>query len=107
MQQRRKAMSGSLDRSKTLQHVGIAAGLWLLARCVEPQQMAAIPAGPIPPGEARIWFYRVYDPSLSRNLANVDLNGARVAGVSPAARPSFATCCQFTIISRRKAREST
>lgn len=60
-----------------------SAGLLALAACAAPQQMAAVPVGPIPPGQSRIWFYRVYDPSLSRNTANVDLNGARAASVPP------------------------
>jgi hypothetical protein len=74
-------MSSELDPSRWLRRVGAAAGLSLLVGCAVPQQIAAVPAGPIPPGQARIWFYRVYDPSLSRNLANVDLNGARAVSV--------------------------
>ena len=77
-----------LALSKGLKHVKIAAGLLLLAGCVPPQ-MAALPAGPVAPGQARIWFYRVYDPSLSRNLANIDLNGTRAVSVSPAGPPLF------------------
>ena len=66
-----------------LKHCGRIGGLLLtLAGCAVPLQMAAISAGPIPSGQARIWFYRVYDPSLSRNLANIDLNGARVVSVA-------------------------
>jgi hypothetical protein len=68
---------------------GIVAGLWLLAGCTLPAQHAAVAAGPVPPGQARIWFYRVYDPSLSRNIANVDLNGARAVSVLPGDGPAF------------------
>jgi hypothetical protein len=66
-----------------------AAALLLLASCAVPQQMAMSPPGPIPPGQARIWFYRVYDPSLSRNIANVDLNGARAVSVLPGDGPAY------------------
>ena len=82
-------MPTSLDRTTWLRRAGSIAGLLLLAGCAAPQQMAAAPTGPIPPGQARIWFYRVYDPSLSQNLANVDLNGARAATVAAAGPPVF------------------
>jgi len=80
-------MPTGLDLKKWLKGAG-AAGLLLVAGCA-PRQMAAVPTGPIPPGQARIWFYRVYDPSLSRNIANVDLNGARVASVLPGDGPAY------------------
>jgi hypothetical protein len=83
-------MSSSLGLTKWLRRIGGVAGLLVLADCAgPPSQMAAVPAGPVSPGQARIWFYRVYDPSLSRNLANVDLNGARAATVSPSGPPVF------------------
>jgi len=69
---------------------GSLAGLLLMAGCAVPQQVAAVPPGPIPPGQARIWFYRVYDPSLSRNIANVDLNGVRAVSVLPGDGPAHA-----------------
>ncbi|HTQ32581.1 MAG TPA: hypothetical protein VMI30_00320 [Stellaceae bacterium] len=68
---------------------GIAVGLAILAGCAAPQHVAAVAPGPIPPGQARIWFYRVYDPSLSRNVANVDVNGARAVSVLPGDGPAF------------------
>ncbi|HWB51697.1 MAG TPA: hypothetical protein VG651_21495 [Stellaceae bacterium] len=74
-------MAASIHWSKPF----VLAGLVAVAGCATPLQTAALPAGPIPPGQARIWFYRIYDPSLSRNLANIDLNGARVASVPPGA----------------------
>jgi hypothetical protein len=79
-------MSGRLDPMRWSRRIG-GAGLLLLVGCAAPQQMAAGPVGPIPPGQARIWFYRVYDPSLSRNIANVDLNGARAVSVPPGDGP--------------------
>lgn len=54
----------------------LASGL-LLTACAVPQPAQPRP-GPIPPGAARIWFYRDYEPSVTMNDANVDLNGARV-----------------------------
>jgi hypothetical protein len=82
-------MSVSRDLTKWRNRAGGIAGLLLVAGCATPQQMAAVPAGPVPPGQARIWFYRVYDPSLSRNIANVDLNGQRVVSVLPGDGPAY------------------
>jgi hypothetical protein len=63
----------------------LGAALLALAGCTTPAQMAAsgstAAATPIPPGQARLWFYRDYQPSVSFNLANIDLDGARVASV--------------------------
>lgn len=65
-------------------------GLLLLASCTPPpQRMATAVPSPLAPWAARIWFYRVYDPSLSRNVANVDLNGARIVSVPPGNGPIF------------------
>jgi hypothetical protein len=36
-----------------------------------------------PPGQARIWFYRLWAPSESLNLANIDVNGVYVGSVEP------------------------
>jgi len=45
----------------------------------------AIPSAPQvtapPPGQARIWFYRVWNPSESLNVANIDVNGVYVGSV--------------------------
>ena len=75
--------------TKQLKRTGILGSLALLAACAAPQQMAAVPPGPLPSGQARIWFYRVYDPSLSRNIANVDLNGARAVSVQSGDGPAY------------------
>ena len=75
--------------TKRLKRAGILGGLALLAGCAAPQQMAAVQPGPLSPGQARIWFYRVYDPSLSRNIANVDLNGARAVSVQSGDGPAY------------------
>jgi hypothetical protein len=84
------AMPISLDFSTQLKCAVVAAGFCILAGCGMPQpQTASAPPGPIAAGQARIWFYRVYDPSLSRNIANVDLNGVRAISVAPADPPAF------------------
>lgn len=37
---------------------------------------------PIPSGEARIWFYRDWQPSESMNLANIEVNGSYFGSVA-------------------------
>jgi hypothetical protein len=58
-----------------------AAGLLLMlsaAACVtRPATQVAAP----PPGQARIWFYRLWDPSESLNVASIDVNGVYVGSV--------------------------
>lgn len=53
--------------------------LLILSACAAPTRVAA----PLPPGAgtARLWFYRDFEPSISLNNANVELNGAMVASV--------------------------
>ena len=36
---------------------------------------------PIPPGQARVWFYRPYEPSETFNLARIEMNGGYVGAV--------------------------
>lgn len=47
-----------------------------------PQTVSGSPPS-IPPGAARIWYYRTYEPYVSCNLANVVLNGARIRPLTP------------------------
>ncbi len=49
----------------------------LLAGCSVPSPGPAASAvgAAVPPGAARIWFYRDYSPSVSLNMAPVSLNG--------------------------------
>jgi hypothetical protein len=83
-------MSVGLDPQNRAKLIAGVFGLLLLAGCTPPpQRMAAAVPAPLEPGAARIWFYRVYDPSLSRNVANVDLNGARAVSVPPGDGPTF------------------
>jgi hypothetical protein len=60
-----------------------AAGLLLMlsaTACVtQPAPQVVAP----PPGQARIWFYRLWDPSESLNVANIDVNGQYVGSVEP------------------------
>jgi len=79
----------ALDRLNGLKCAAAFSALLLPAACTPPQHMASAAPGPLAPGQARIWFYRVYDPSLSRNIANVDLNGARAVSVPPGDGPIF------------------
>ena len=59
-----------------------ASGLLLiLSGCAaSPGSMA--PASPVASNQARIWFYRDWQPSESLNLANVDLNGAYFVSIA-------------------------
>ena len=36
-----------------------------------------------PPGQGRIWFYRLWAPSESLNAANIDVNGVYLGSVEP------------------------
>ena len=53
-----------------------ASGLMLItAGCADPPMVPAA-ATPGLAGQARIWFYRDWQPSESLNLANIDVNGS-------------------------------
>jgi hypothetical protein len=39
------------------------------------------PVAALAPGQSRIWFYRLWDPSESLNVANIDMNGMYVGSV--------------------------
>src|SRR6201997_4610949 len=70
--------------AKKRRWLGHAAGglLMLLATpCATPP--APQDATPLPPGQARIWFYRLWDPSESLNAANIDVNGVYFGSVDP------------------------
>ena len=58
----------------------------LLLSCAYPlagAPVAAQVASPAPPGAARIWFYRTYEPYVARNMAAVSLNGALIGYAQP------------------------
>jgi len=47
--------------------------------CAAPPPAAGLP---VSPGQARIWFYRIWEPSESLNLANIDVNGGYFGSVA-------------------------
>lgn len=54
-----------------------AVGSLLVASgCAQAPSMASAAVPPIPPGEARVWFYREFIPSESLNMTEVRMNGA-------------------------------
>jgi uncharacterized protein DUF2846 len=60
---------------------------WLMlfaGRCADPPTMPPVPAAspPVLAGQARIWFYRDWQPSESLNLANIDVNGSYFGSVA-------------------------
>jgi hypothetical protein len=57
-----------------------AAGLVLIAvaGCVKLPPVSAVTSPPIPGGDARVWFYRIYDPSESLGRPNIYMNGAPI-----------------------------
>jgi hypothetical protein len=60
-----------------------ASGLLLIvAGCVEPPGAVSVAASPIPSGQARVWFYRPWEPSESLNLALIDMNDSYVGAVA-------------------------
>jgi hypothetical protein len=62
-----------------------ASGLMLIAAgCADPPPIlqAPVAAEPVPAGQARIWFYRDWQPSESLNLANIDVNGSYFGSVA-------------------------
>ena len=56
----------------------------IAAGCANPPAMPEAPAvaPPVPAGQARIWFYRDWEPSESLNLANRDVNGSYFGSVA-------------------------
>jgi hypothetical protein len=62
-----------------------ASGLILItAGCADPPAMPQVPAAAPPAlaGQARIWFYRDWQPSESLTLANLDVNGSHFGSVA-------------------------
>ena len=52
----------------------------IAAGCANPPATVATP--PVPAGQARIWVYRDWLPSVSLNLANIDVNGSYFGSVA-------------------------
>ncbi|HUC73443.1 MAG TPA: DUF2846 domain-containing protein [Stellaceae bacterium] len=66
--------------SRWRRRVELAGALMLIASgCAAPPPAAGLP---VSPGQARIWFYRIWEPSESLNLANIDVNGGYFGSVA-------------------------
>jgi len=50
-------------------------GLAALSGCVRNSVVGSVSVPPIPTGEARVWFYRLYIPSETLNMTQVSMNG--------------------------------
>jgi Protein of unknown function (DUF2846) len=60
-----------------------ASGLLLItAGCAEPPAQVQVAAPPVAAGQARIWFYRPYEPSETFNLAKINVNGSYFGAVA-------------------------
>lgn len=70
-------------RLRTLAPAALLALLPALLGCAPRPSVSSVAVPPISPGQARIWFYRDYEPSVSLGLASVSLNG--VDGIHVAA----------------------
>ncbi len=46
--------------------------------CAQPSATTAAAIPPVPPGQARVWFYREFIPSESLNMTAVSMNNAYV-----------------------------
>src|SRR5258707_12768745 len=58
-------------------------GLLLIAAgCAQPTATVPVAAPPISSGQARVWFYRPWEPSESLNLALIDMNDSYVGAVA-------------------------
>lgn len=77
----------SISRTKFTGMAIAGAALSALAGCAQPQMTTPAPP-PIPAGQARLWFYREYQPSVSFNVANIDANGVPLISV-PAYGPGL------------------
>src|ERR1700747_1215992 len=64
--------------------LGAGGVMRIVAGCADPPTMPQVPAAasPVLAGQARIWFYRDWQPSESLNLANIDVNGSYFASVA-------------------------
>ena len=55
----------------------------IMASCSDPPTVPQVGgASPVQAGQARIWFYRDWQPFESLNLANIDVNGSYFGSVA-------------------------
>jgi hypothetical protein len=79
-------MIGKIFRPSRLRNWAASSAVALLLSGAYPlagTPAAAQVASAVPPGAARIWFYRDYEPYGARNMAPVSLNGALVGYAQP------------------------
>ena len=71
-----RPMAISISR-RPLRLLRIAAllGMATIAACARNPPVGSVSVPPIPPGEARVWFYRVYLPSDTLNMTKGTMNG--------------------------------
>lgn len=55
--------------------IAVLLAIATMAGCTRNPPVGLVSLPPIPPGEARIWFYRVYLPSETLNMTKVTMNG--------------------------------
>ncbi|MBO0738996.1 MAG: hypothetical protein J2P48_20945 [Alphaproteobacteria bacterium] len=48
----------------------------VIGGCTRNPTVGSVSVPPIPPGRARVWFYRLYLPSETLNMTRVSMNGA-------------------------------
>jgi len=77
-------MAGGSDPRPSKRLVWISGLMLIAAGCADPSTMPKAPsaAPPVPAGQARIWFFRDWEPSESLNLANIDVNGSYFGSVA-------------------------
>ena len=65
-------------------YVVVVTTIFLLANCATPPPFVSnMSPASVPKGYGRICIYRLYEPSVSSSVANVDLNGARIESLLP------------------------
>jgi len=52
--------------------------LFVTTGCAQPAVTAAVNIPPVPQGEARIWYYRAYEPYAGKGLPAITTNGEYV-----------------------------
>ncbi len=75
---RQMVSSPAPPRRRPLRSLRIAALLAMaaIAACARNPLVGSVSVPPVPAGEARLWFYRVYLPSDTLNMTKVTMNGA-------------------------------
>src|SRR5437667_393353 len=64
--------------SRWVTEAGPIALVLVLANCAQPAATASVAMPPIPAGEARVWFYRDYEPYAGKGLPAIEANGGYV-----------------------------